>query len=147
MRLPIALSCAIALLLAGCGGDPEPSPEAQVRAKLAEFNRATAAKDYAALCARVYSSGLTSRTEAIGLPCDVALRRALAEVDDPQLTVGDVTVDGSTARAQVRSSAKGQAPSRDTVELRKEKGGWRIVQLAGGGGEASPSPTPTPAEG
>lgn len=144
MRLVIAPSCALALLLSACGVDSGPSPETQVRAKLAQFNRATAAKDYEALCTQIYSSSLTSRTEAIGLPCAVALRRALAEVDDPQLTVGEVTVTEKTARAQVRTSAKGQAPSRDTVELREEKDGWRIVQLAG---QASPAtPTPTPAE-
>jgi hypothetical protein len=137
VRIPIA---ALSVALAACGGDPPPSPEAQVRAKLAQLTRATDAKDYEQLCDEVFSSVLTSRTEAIGLGCPAALRRAFADVRDPQIQVGEVTVTDGTARAQVRSSAAGQPPSRDTVELRRETGGWRVVSLAGQGG--TPSPTP-----
>ncbi len=123
----------VAILASACGGEPRPSPEAQVRAKLDQLDRATAAKDYRALCTEVYSPRLTARAEAIGLPCEDALRRGLADVREPRLSVGEVTVTGATARAQVRSSAAGQPASRDTVELRREAGGWRIVQLAAQG--------------
>jgi hypothetical protein len=46
-----------------------------------------------------------------------------------------VTVDGTTATAQVRSSAAGQEPSEDTVDLIKVGDAWRIASL---GGEAGP---------
>ena len=141
VRIPIA---ALSVALAACGGDPPPSPEAQVHAKLAQLTRATDANDYGQLCDEVFSSRLTSRTEEIGLPCPDALRRAFADVRDPQLQVGDVTISEATAQAKVRSSAAGQPPSRDTVELRRETGGWRVLSLAGQGG--TPNPTPTAEE-
>jgi len=139
LRFWATVLCATGFL-AACGGAPEPTPEAQVREKLAQFDRATAAKDYRTLCTQVYSPLLTARTEAVGLPCPVALRQALADVREPRLSVGKVTVADQTARAQVRTSAADQAPSRDTLELRRERGGWRIVSLAGGSGARSPTP-------
>jgi len=39
----------------------------------------------------------------------------------------------------VRTSAEGQAPSTDTVQLRRVDGGWRISSLAG---TAEPGPAP-----
>jgi hypothetical protein len=44
-----------------------------------------------------------------------------------------VTVKDGTATAQVRSSAEGQAPSEDTVELVRVGDAWRIKSLGGSG--------------
>jgi hypothetical protein len=41
----------------------------------------------------------------------------------------------------VRSSAQGEAPSEDTVELVRVGDAWRISSL-GGGGSAAPAPSP-----
>ena len=75
----------------------------------------------------------------IGLPCEIALQQGLGEVKQPRLIVGDVTVDGKKATAQVRTSAEGQAPSSDTVELERTDKGWRISSLATPS-EAGPAP-------
>jgi hypothetical protein len=53
--------------------------------------------------------------------------------------VGDVRIDGKRATADVRSSAEGQAPSRDTVELERTEDGWRISSLAT---PSEPGPAP-----
>lgn len=141
--LPLALAVAVAVSLASCGSDPpKSSPEAEVRAVLTEFGRASAGKDYEALCGRVLAPALVDRLSAIGLPCPVALRQGLGEVRNPQLRVGKVEVDGNAATAQVRTSAAGQAPSRDTIGLVKVAEGWRVSSLSGG-----PAPSPTPAAG
>ena len=55
------------------------------------------------------------------------------------LSVGKITVDGDTASAEVRTSAEGQAPSTDTVQLRRVDGSWRISSLAG---TDEPGPAP-----
>jgi len=47
-----------------------------------------------------------------------------------QLTVGTVKVDGTTASAQIRTSAAGEQPSHDTLQLVKVDGHWRISALA-----------------
>jgi len=120
-----------ACALVGCG-DSGPSDEEQIRSTLAAFQRATAAQDYQALCDRILAPKLIDTVEQIGLPCEVALEKGFEDVRDPRLTVGTITVDQDSASAQVRSSAAGQAPSEDTVELVRTGDGWRIASLAGG---------------
>lgn len=120
------LACA---LVAGCG-DSGPTDEEQVRQTLTEFGRATSAKDYQALCDRVFAKELTDKLSQVGLPCEVAMQQSLGEVKDPRLTIGKVTVgEEGTATAEVRTSAAGQEPSQDTVELRRVEGEWRISSL------------------
>ena len=120
---------ALALVLAGCGGS-EPSDEEQVRTTLTDFSRATAAKDYQALCDRILAPSLIADLKKIGLPCEIALQQGLGDVKQPRLIVGDVEVKGKTATAQVRTSAEGQPPSSDTIELEHTDKGWQISSLA-----------------
>lgn len=139
LALPIA-----AALLAGCGGD-EGSPEQEVRAVLQTFATATEERDYATICDEVLAPSLLAGLREIGLPCEVALRNSFQEVRDPELTVGEVTVDGASATAKVRTAAAGQAPSTDTLRLERADGKWRVSALADGDeGAGEPTPTPTP---
>jgi predicted small lipoprotein YifL len=125
----VRILAAIALLLvAGCG-EQGPTPEEQVRAKVVEFGRATADKDYQAICDRILAAALIERLKRIGLPCEVALQESLGEVRDPRLTIGRVDVQGESASAQVRTSATGQEPSEDTMRLVNENGTWKISSL------------------
>jgi predicted small lipoprotein YifL len=125
----VRILAAIALLLvAGCG-EQGPTPEEQVRAKVVEFGRATADKDYQAICDRILAAALIERLKRIGLPCEVALQQSLGEVRDPRLTIGRVDVQGESASAQVRTSATGQEPSEDTMRLVNENGTWKISSL------------------
>ena len=119
------LACALA---AGCG-ESEPSPEQQVRQTLTDFGRATAAKDYQALCDRIFAPQLVDELKQVGLPCEVAMQRSLQDVEDPRISVGKVTIAEQRATAEVRSSAKGQTPSQDTIELVEVDGAWRIASL------------------
>jgi hypothetical protein len=129
-RLLALLVCACAL--AGCG-ESGPSDEEQIRSTLSQFERATADKDYAALCDRILAPKLVATLTQIGLPCEVALEKGFEDVREPRLSIGAITVneDGS-ATAQVRSSAAGQAPSEDTVALVKDGDAWRIASLGDG---------------
>jgi hypothetical protein len=122
--LLVVAACA----LAGCG-DSGPSDEEQIRSTLAAFQRATAGGDYQALCDRILAPKLVETVKQIGLPCEVALEKGFEDVRDPRLTVGAITVTGDGATAQVRSSAAGQTPSEDTLELVRVGEGWRIASL------------------
>jgi Putative lumazine-binding len=121
----VALLCAA---VAGCG-DSGPTDQEQVRATLNEFGRATSAKDYQALCDKVFAKQLTDKLTQVGLPCEVAMQQSFADVEEPRLTIGKITVKDDTATAEVRTSAKGQTPSQDTVELRRIDDEWRISSL------------------
>ena len=130
MRRALAVAALAAGLLAGCG-DSGPTSEEQVRQTLAEFGRATAAKDYQALCDRVFAPQLVRKLTQIGLPCEVAMQQSFEKVENPRLTIGKVTIaaDEKSAKAEVRTSATGQTPSQDTVQLVPVEGGWRVSSL------------------
>ena len=130
MRRALAASLTGAALLAGCGSGP--STQEQVRQTLDEFGRAMAAKDYQALCDKVFAPKLVTKLTEVGLPCEIAMQRSIEDVENPRLTIGRITVadDEKSAKAEVRSSATGQTPSRDTVELVPvEDDGWRVSSL------------------
>jgi hypothetical protein len=116
------------LLLAGCG-DAGPTPEEQVRSAVTEFGRATVAKDYQALCDRILAPALVQQVTSIGLPCETALKQGLGSVRDPRLTIGRVLVDGEKASVEVRTSAAGEQPSKDTLKLVNVDGTWKISSL------------------
>jgi hypothetical protein len=125
------LAPALALLLvAGCG-DQGPTPEEEVRATVAAFGRATAEKDYQALCDRLLAPSLVEEVESIGLPCEVAMRRGLGDVRDPRISIGTVRVDGERASVDVRTAAAGEEPSQDTLRLLRVEGAWRIISSPG----------------
>jgi hypothetical protein len=133
-----ALVALLALAAAGCGGKDTPSDTEQVRSAVVDFGRATAAHDYKAMCERL-APVLIDKLRQVGLECEQALEQGLGQVKSPKLSVGTVTVDGDSASAQVRTSAEGQAPSDDTIELRRVNGAWRIASL---GKTAEPGPAP-----
>ena len=116
------------LILAGCG-ESGPTPEEQVRSTVAEFGRATAAKDYTALCDRLLAPQLIEEVESIGLPCERALRRGLGDVEDPRLTIGTIKIDEDKASVEVRTTAAGEEPSQDKLELVNLDGAWKISSL------------------
>jgi hypothetical protein len=122
------LAAAIALAIAGCGKE-EPTPEQQVRQTLDAFGKATASRDYQALCDRILAPQLIDKLKQVGLPCEVALQQSLGDVEEPRISVGKVTVTDKLAKAEVRTSAAGQKPSQDTIELVPVGSSWRISSL------------------
>jgi hypothetical protein len=123
LAAPLAL-----LFLAGCG-ETEPPPEELVRSTVASFARATAAKDYRTMCDRLLAPDLVEDVESIGLPCEVAMRQGLGDVEDPRLTIGQITVGDDEATVEIRTSAAGEEPSRDTLKLVNLDGTWKISSL------------------
>jgi predicted small lipoprotein YifL len=121
-------SALVLLVLAGCG-DAGPSPEDQVRTTVSDFGRATAAKDYRTLCDRLLAPQLVDKVTEVGLPCETALEEGLGTVHDPHLTIGRVQVQGDHASAEIRTSAAGEEPSKDTLRLVNVNGTWKISSL------------------
>jgi len=130
MLRPVWLLAAALVLavLAGCG-DRGPTPEQQVRTTVSDFGRATASKDYKALCDDILAPKLVEDVTQVGLSCEAALKHGLGNVKDPRLTIGNVRIDGDNATAEIRTSASGEEPSKDTLKLVKVNGTWKISSL------------------
>jgi predicted DNA-binding transcriptional regulator YafY len=136
-RPTFALLVALALLAAGCGADEEGGgggggvpADQQVRAVVARFGVATRTKDYQEICDNLLSQDLVDRIEAIGLPCESAVSRGLGDVRDPTIAISEVSISGSRALVSIHTTATGQDPSDDALQVVRENGEWKIASLA-----------------
>jgi hypothetical protein len=123
------LVAAVSAVLVGSGCGSGPSDEQQVRSTVDAFRKATLAKDYSKMCKQLLAPSLVEKVTTAGLPCEVALSKGLDAVQDPKLSIGAIKVDGDKATADIRTSAAGEEPSRDTLDLTKINGQWRIASL------------------
>jgi hypothetical protein len=124
-RTLVAGACAAAAL-AGCGA----SAHDQVQSKVSQFLTAISAHDYRTLCTQVLSPSLLARLKNGGISCEQAMRISLSGVHDPILSVGRITVNGSTAQAITLSGARGQRGAFESINLIDTGHGWRISSLA-----------------
>jgi hypothetical protein len=142
----IAALLGVLVVAAGCGADTEgATDDQQVRAVVARFGIASRAKDYQTICDRLLSETLVRRVEAVGLPCESALQRGLADVRDPRLEIREVSLSGPRALVSVHSTAAGEPPSDDAIQLVREDGEWRIASLAQPASGTTPGSTAAPA--
>jgi hypothetical protein len=123
----VALGAASALggYLGGCGT----SARGEVQAKVEQFVKAAAGRDYKTICDQVLAPALLQHLAAGGIGCEQAMQLAFGAVQSPALSIGRITVAGSRASAVTLSTAKGQQASLDAVELIKTGSGWRISSL------------------
>jgi hypothetical protein len=149
---------AIAALNAGCGSDGSGSQTdaGEARSVVERFGSATARHDYQMICDELLADTLVKKVEDVGLPCEVAFEKGVGGVRNPKIDVRQVKVQGSRALVSVRSSATGEAPSDDAVQLVRQDGDWRIASLVSPSGQgtttartgtatgAAPTTVPTP---
>ena len=124
----IVLFLLAATALTGCH-DEAPPEEARVREVLKTFSTSVEKRDYQVLCDEVFAPKLLQGLQQIGLPCEVAMRNSLGSVKSPKLTVGKVTIKKNEADAEIKTSARGQAPSNDTIRLTRISGTWKVSAL------------------
>lgn len=147
-RRTAAFALLLPLALVGCGADTEngggdgPDATTAVRATVAKFGVATRTHDWQAICDDLLSPTLVSKIEDVGLPCETAVEKGLGDVKDPTLEITDVSIAGSRALVSIHTTASGQQPSDDALQLVKQDGEWRIASLAAPSGGASSSAPP-----
>ncbi len=124
--LRASLMAVSVLALTGCGT----SASDAVKAKVQQFARATRIHDYKTICSEVLAPDLIGRLRTTGVSCERAMQIALGSVQDPTLSVGKVTITGSSAAAIVLSVARNQEASLSTIKLTNTSGGWRIAALS-----------------
>lgn len=128
----------------GCGGGQAkpkiPAAEAQVRTVVQRFGAASAGKNYQEICDRLIAKALAQNVESLGLPCELAFKQGLGDVQGARLRIDGVRVRGGTAYVDVHSTAVNQPPSDDTLKLVRTAGAWRILSLSVGAGPESRRP-------
>jgi hypothetical protein len=124
------------LTLTGCslGADEEAprasGPPAEIAAVVRQLERATAERDWATICADLFTAA--ARKRAGGPDCARLLGEAAADVRRPAIEIRGIRVEaGGRASVDVRTRAKGQQSVSDVLELRREDGEWRVEALTG----------------
>jgi len=131
---PAALLCFLALWLAACGAEPRDSAkeftgdERAVAAAVEDLESAARDDDSAAVCTKLFAPRLLTTLEQAKTNCATAVEDAFQDADAVELTVDDVTISGTTARATV-TSGTGSNKRTDTLELQKVGAAWRISSL------------------
>ena len=123
-------------VLAGCSGgdsegDPPPAEGAprQVAEAIDRLERATRRRDFAEICDELLSK--EARERAGGGDCTRLLRSTAGDVRSPDITVLSIRIEGDRADVRVRTTADGQAPVDETIQLVREGDGYRIAALEG----------------
>jgi hypothetical protein len=135
MRAPIAAALVTAALLpVSCGGDEEkperpPARVQEVSNAIEAFEQATKRKDYDRICTELFSEAV--REQAGGRNCPKVLEQTSANVRNPSIRVLKITIEGNRAKARVRTTAAGQEPVTETLELVREDGRYRVAALSG----------------
>ncbi len=123
----------LAIGLAACGSTVSTSTfkgeSHAVAQRVSSYQSDVGAASEKKLCNEDFSSAVRRRLNTASGGCEEALKRQLGSIDDYEATVEQVTVNGATATAVVKSTWSGKL--RDTtLELVKEGGSWRIAGVS-----------------
>lgn len=137
-RGPLALVLAAGTLLAaGCGAEEGSDPESAsfsngeqqaVATTIQDISEATGSRDYAKICSDYLAAPLVKQlAEAEGSEdCADRIERSLRDVDQSDLAVREVTVEGSSAEAVVQPSGTGEVEEQARLSLVKEGSRWKL---------------------
>ena len=130
MAVPLAL-----IGSAGCSLDgshqPKPAkgPARDATVAIERLERASARGDWRTVCDDIFST--SARGRAGGRDCARLLRSDAGSLARPRIDVLGIVVKGDHAEVRVRSRARGQPPLVDVIELRRERGAYRVDALSG----------------
>jgi hypothetical protein len=123
---------AVAAFLAGClGADKEVEPVRGAARDIAgvveRLERATAERDFGTVCDELFTAA--ARERAGGEDCERLTRSAAAGVARPRIEMKAIDIRADGARVEVTTRAAGQAEVPAVLELRRERGEWRVEAL------------------
>jgi molybdopterin synthase catalytic subunit len=124
---------AVVALLSGClGADeearPARGPARDIANVVERLERATAQRDFATICDELFTGA--ARERAGGDDCERLTRSAAEGIARPRIALKAIRIEGERARAEITTHATGQAEVPDVLELRRERGEWRVEALA-----------------
>jgi hypothetical protein len=131
MAVPLAL-----LGGTGCALDGQAQPKQakgasrDAAAVVKRLERASARADWRTVCDQIFTAG--ARERAGGKDCARLLRSDAEGFSNPRIEVLHITLrPRGRAAVRVRSRARGQPPLEDVIELKRERGAYRVDSLAG----------------
>jgi hypothetical protein len=124
---------AAAAFLTGClGADEEAEPARGAARDIAgvveRLERATAGGDFATVCEELFTAA--ARERAGGEDCERLTRSAAEGIARPEIEMESIHIQADAARVEVTTRAAGQAEVPSVLELRRERGEWRVEALA-----------------
>lgn len=129
---PALVLCLLALTLTACGAAARDSAEeftgeqAAVAAAVEDLESAARDNDSGETCTKLFTAGLLA---AIKGNCETAVEDAFKDADSVDLTVEQVSINGTKATAKV-TSGTGSNETTETLTLEKVGAAWRISSLA-----------------
>lgn len=120
--------------LAGCGTVATKSATtftgeaASVQDAINSFQSAAQNRDNSKLCKQILAPALASKLKNSGGGCTHVVGDQLNVVDNYDLTIESITVNGTSAQARVKSQSNGKDHF-DTLLLTKVGSSWRISGL------------------
>jgi curli biogenesis system outer membrane secretion channel CsgG len=129
-RLSVALiALLLAVVIAGCAQSSSSSgkfqgAEQEVATAIDDLSSAASRKNEAKICDELLTKELAQSLKSTGTDCETEISDALADADDYDLSVKDVTVSGPTATAVVENNDK-----TSTFRLQKVGNAWRIASI------------------
>jgi hypothetical protein len=123
---------AVAAFLTGClGADEEPQPAGgaarEVAGVVERLEKAASARDFATVCDDLFTTA--ARQRAGGEDCERLTRSAAEGIVRPRLEIEAMELRRGLARVEITSRAAGQAEVAEVLELRRERGEWRVEAL------------------
>jgi hypothetical protein len=123
---------AVAAFLTGClGDDEEPMPAPAAAREVAEvverLERAAAGGDFTVVCDELFTTA--ARERAGGDDCARLTRSAAEGIERPRIDVRAIEIRSGRARVEITTRAAGQAEVPDVLELRRQRGEWRVEAL------------------
>lgn len=120
----------------GCALDGQAQPKRakgasrDVAAVVKRLELASARADWRTVCDEIFTAG--ARKRAGGRDCARLLRSDAEGIVKPSIQVLHITLRSrGRAAVRVRSRTRGQPPLVDVIELKRERGAYRVDSLAG----------------
>jgi hypothetical protein len=131
---PLAALCLLAFLVTGCGAAPRDSAkdfkgdERDVADVVERLEKAARDDDPTLVCKSLLSAKLLAALRAQGTNCNTGVKEAFKDADSFDLTVDDVSIGGTAARAKVKYRSLSDDKTA-TLTLDRAGTAWKISSL------------------
>ena len=133
----VALAFLLAAAVAGCGTQAQSSSvdmfknpdQKAVAQKIEDLENAGKRGKADDICSDILAKSLVDQLDSAGTNCSSEMKKAIDDANEFNLTVENVTVNGSTATAEVKQGDTGPT---ETMRFAKENGQWRATALSNG---------------